>query len=89
MPKLPPYRCLPIVRFSLSGYIPAAAQGTSNAYAIHAKPQKKMGGMDKLLKIIYLRFADQHFARRPDVNCVMGVTVEQPIASLVRRSAAF
>ena len=89
MPKLPPYRCLSIVRFSLSGYIPAAIQGTSNAYAIHAKRQKKMDEMDKLFQIIYLHFADEYFARPVGANCVMGVTVEQPIASLVRRSAAF
>jgi hypothetical protein len=62
---------------------------TSNAYAIHVKRQKKMDEMDKLLQIIDLHFADGYFARRPGARCVMGVTVEQPIASLVRRSAAF
>jgi hypothetical protein len=89
MPKLPPYRCLSIVRFSLSGYIPAATQGTSNAYAIHAKRQKKLDETDKLFQIRDLHFADEYFARRAGANCVMCVTVEQKIASLVRRSAAF
>jgi hypothetical protein len=77
------------VRFSLSGFIPAATYGTSNAYAIHAKRQKKMDDMDKLFQIRDLHFADEYFARRRVANCVMSVTVEQPIASLVRRSAAF
>jgi hypothetical protein len=63
--------------------------GTSNAYAIHAKREKKMDDMDKLFQIRYLHFADEWFARPAGANCVMGVTVEQPIASLVRRSAAF
>ncbi len=62
---------------------------TSNAYAIHAKRQKKMGEMDKLFQIRDLHFADEYFAGPAGANCVMSVTVEQPIASLVRRSAAF
>jgi hypothetical protein len=62
---------------------------SSNAYAIHVKRQKKMGEMDKLFQIRDLHFAEECFARRAGANCVMSVTVEQPIASLVRRSAAF
>jgi hypothetical protein len=63
--------------------------GTSNAYAIRAKRQKKMEEMDKLFQIRDLHFDNEYFARPLGANCVMGVTVEQPIASLVRRSAAF
>jgi len=48
-----------------------------------------MGGMDKLFQISDLHFTKECFNRRAGANCVMSVTVEQPIASLVRRSAAF
>jgi hypothetical protein len=74
---------------STSHHRAESIQGTSNAYAIHAKRQKKMDEMDKLFQIRDLHFANEYFARRVGANCVMGVTVEQPIASLVRRSAAF
>jgi hypothetical protein len=48
-----------------------------------------MGGKDNLFQIIDLRFADEYFVPGAGANCVMGVTVEHLIASLVRRSAAF
>jgi hypothetical protein len=63
--------------------------GTSNAYAIHTKPRKKMEQTDKLFQIRDLHFANEYFSRGAAANCVMGVTVEHLIASLVRRSAAF